>query len=62
MLDFFINKNKIIPDRKVPTKLIVDTDMGADDAQALFVLKKILEKNPDTELLGISCSWGNTAL
>ncbi|XP_037326064.2 inosine-uridine preferring nucleoside hydrolase-like [Pungitius pungitius] len=39
-------------------KLIIDADIGVDDAQALMVAIA----DPDVEILGITCCYGNTPL
>lgn len=39
-------------------KLIIDVDIGVDDAQALMVALA----HPDVQILGITCCFGNTPL
>lgn len=39
-------------------KLILDVDIGVDDAQALMVALA----DPDVQILGITCCFGNTPL
>lgn len=39
-------------------KLILDVDTGVDDAQAIMMALAA----PDVEILGITCSHGNTPL
>lgn len=39
-------------------KLIIDVDIGVDDAQALMVALA----DPDVQILGITCCFGNTPL
>lgn len=39
-------------------KLIIDLDVGVDDAQALMVALA----DPDVQILGITCCFGNTPL
>lgn len=39
-------------------KLILDLDIGVDDAQALMVALS----DPDVQILGITCCFGNTPL
>lgn len=39
-------------------KLILDMDIGVDDAQALMVALA----DPDVQVLGITCCFGNTTL
>lgn len=39
-------------------KLIIDVDVGVDDAQALMVALS----DPDVQILGITCCFGNTPL
>lgn len=39
-------------------KLIIDVDIGVDDAQALMVALS----DPDVQILGITCCFGNTPL
>lgn len=39
-------------------KLILDLDIGVDDAQALMVALA----DPDVQILGITCCFGNTPL
>ena len=46
MLEFFIDKKLTKLSRTVPKKIIIDTDLGADDVQALFCLKTLLDYHP----------------
>lgn len=39
-------------------KLIIDVDIGVDDAQALMVALA----DPEVQILGITCCFGNTPL
>lgn len=39
-------------------KLILDVDTGVDDAQSIMVALA----DPDVEILGITCCFGNTPL
>lgn len=42
-----------------PMKVIVDVDAGVDDAMALLLLLSA-DGRKDIEILGITCSHGNT--
>ncbi|XP_044728304.1 uridine nucleosidase 1-like isoform X2 [Chrysoperla carnea] len=45
------------------TKIIIDTDAGADDALAILTSIQFLRKElNDTEIIGITCAHGNTEL
>ncbi|KAK9523893.1 hypothetical protein VZT92_017777 [Zoarces viviparus] len=46
------------PFTRMKKKLIIDADIGVDDAQALMVAIA----DPDVEVLGIICCYGNTPL
>ncbi|XP_068575682.1 inosine-uridine preferring nucleoside hydrolase-like [Cebidichthys violaceus] len=46
------------PLTRMKKKLIIDADIGVDDAQALMVAIA----DPDVEILGIICCYGNTPL
>ena len=43
---------------KMKNKIIIDVDTGVDDAQAIMMALA----DPNVEVLGITCSHGNTPL
>lgn len=51
----------IFTNYSAPEKIIIDTDAGVDDAIAiLLLLSAISDKQLAYEVIGITCSYGNT--
>lgn len=48
----------LVVERRMKKKLILDVDTGVDDAQAIMMALAA----PNVEILGITCSHGNTKL
>lgn len=42
--------------------IILDTDMGVDDAWALFLILRLILNLSNVKLLGITCVHGNTSM
>ena len=57
-MDFNLNNNFIRCYNRTPTKrkLLIDTDAGVDDAQAILMVLS----SPDVDVIGISCVARNT--
>lgn len=42
--------------------IILDTDMGTDDAWALFLLVRVILELSNVKLLALTCGYANTSL